>query len=195
MRRFSMLVIPCLALLLLAVFAQCAEVYPPSVPWKQRVNQVLPAFGHRNWICVVDSAYPLQSREGIETIVVNDDMEDTLNYVLSQLKKQKHIAPIIYTDAELPFVPEKFAPGIDKYRSQLNKWLGVMPVKSMLHEDIIERLDTAAITFNVLLLKTNLKLPYTSVFIELDCGYWSGEGEAAMREALKAAMPPVPEVE
>jgi hypothetical protein len=37
----------------------------------------------------------------------------------------------------------------------------------------------------VLILKTDLTLPYTSVFIELDCGYWGPEKE----QALRAMMP------
>jgi hypothetical protein len=36
-------------------------------------------------------------------------------------------------------------------------------------------------------LKTNMTLPYTSVFIELDCGYWSPEAEARLRAAMEAA--------
>jgi hypothetical protein len=35
------------------------------------------------------------------------------------------------------------------------------------------------------MIKTDLTLPYTSVFMELDCGYWSPESEAKMREKMK----------
>jgi hypothetical protein len=37
----------------------------------------------------------------------------------------------------------------------------------------------------VLILKTNLRLPYTSVFIELDCGYWSPEAERRLRDKME----------
>ena len=50
---------------------------------------------------------------------------------------------------------------------------------------IIERLDEAARTFDVLIVKTDMALPYTSVFLELDCGYWSGESESALRERMR----------
>jgi hypothetical protein len=33
--------------------------------WKQQLKDLLPLFGHRNWIVVADSAYPAQSRSGI----------------------------------------------------------------------------------------------------------------------------------
>ena len=38
--------------------------------------------------------------------------------------------------------------------------------------------------FNVLLLKTDMVLPYTSVFLQLDCGYWNAEKEQRLRDAL-----------
>jgi len=52
-------------------------------------------------------------------------------------------------------------------------------------EELISKLNEVAKTFRILMLKITLKLPYTSVFMELDCGYWSGEGEAALRERIK----------
>ena len=33
----------------------------------------LPALGHRNWVVVVDAAYPLQTSAGIETITVQQN--------------------------------------------------------------------------------------------------------------------------
>ena len=53
------------------------------------------------------------------------------------------------------------------------------------HEELISRLDQAGAKFHILILKTDLKLPYTSVFIQLDCGYWSAEAEMKLREAMK----------
>jgi len=40
----------------------------------------------------------------------------------------------------------------------------------------------------VLVIKTPLALPYTSVFVQLDCGYWTPEAE----QQLRRAMPAVP---
>jgi len=36
--------------------------------WESQLHRQLPLYGHRNWIVVADSAYPAQSRPGIETI-------------------------------------------------------------------------------------------------------------------------------
>ena len=56
------------------------------------------------------------------------------------------------------------------------------------HEVNIDRLDQAGETFHVLLFKTDLALPYTSVFIELEAGYWTPEAEASLREAMTGAQ-------
>lgn len=155
--------------------------------WQLRLRQLIPLYGHRNWVCIVDSAYPAQSREAIETIYVGGDQLEVVRLVLDELAKAKHVRPVIYCDKELRFVSEKDAPGIEAYRQELGRLLGGREAKEMLHEDIIKLLDTAAQTFRVLILKTDLTLPYTSVFINLDCGYWSPEAERRLREAMKKA--------
>jgi hypothetical protein len=33
-------------------------------------------------------------------------------------------------------------------------------------------------------LKTRMTIPYTSVFLRLDCGYWSDEQEKRLREKM-----------
>ncbi|GGZ87396.1 hypothetical protein GCM10007028_26980 [Algibacter mikhailovii] len=41
---------------------------------------------------------------------------------------------------------------------------------AMLPENILGELDTSAKLVNVLMIKTDLAIPYTSVFFQLDCG-------------------------
>ena len=106
--------------------------------------------------------------------------------VLATLDGMRHVRPIVYTDAELPHVSEKDSPGISAYRRQLTEALGNRPVQVIPHEQIIAKLDEAGATFRVLILKTDLALPYTSVFLQLDCGYWSAEAEKRLRAALAA---------
>jgi len=38
-------------------------------------------------------------------------------------------------------------------------------------------------------LKTNMTIPYTSVFFELDCGYWHPGAEERLREAMAVCEP------
>ena len=95
-----------------------------------------------------------------------------------------HVRPTVYVDRELAAVGERDAPGIDAYRAQLKEVLGDRPVQTLAHADIIARLDEAARLFNVLVIKTSLTLPYTSVFVELECGYWDADAERRLRETL-----------
>ena len=155
--------------------------------WEQKLQKELPLLGHRNWIVVADSAYPLQTAPGIETVYADEDQIQVVVKVLQALAKTKHVKPIIYTDTELKHVPEKNAQGIEAYRENLHKALAERPVQILPHEQIIAKLDEAGKTFKVLLIKTPLTLPYTSVFLQLDCGYWNAESEMELRSGIKAA--------
>jgi L-fucose mutarotase/ribose pyranase (RbsD/FucU family) len=155
-----------------------------SKNWQQIVAERLPLYGHRNWIVIADSAYPAQSRAGIETVISGAEQLDVLKQILSALAASRHVRPIIYTDRELNFVPEQDAPGIGSYRQQLGALLKGKAVQSLPHEEIISKLDQAGQTFRVLIIKTNLTVPYTSVFLQLDCAYWSAEAESKLRAAM-----------
>ena len=152
--------------------------------WHQRLREELPLLGHRNWISVVDSAYPLQTSAGIETVETNADQLDVVRAVLDQVGKAKHVRPVIFTDAELKLVPESDAKGVTAYREALTSLLGKTDAQSLPHEQIISKLDEAGRTFHILVLKTTLTIPYTSVFIRLDCGYWTDEDEKKLREKM-----------
>lgn len=155
--------------------------------WRQKLKRELPVFGHRNWICVVDSAYPAQSRASIETVYTGQEQLEAVKAVLKAVDAAPHVNPIVYLDAELDHVAEADAKGIGAYRTALKKLLAGRTVKTLPHEDIIAKLDEAGKTFRVLILKTDLTLPYTSVFLELDCGYWGPEPEKKLRDAIGKA--------
>lgn len=157
----------------------------PNADWQARLRHELPLLGHRNWIAVVDSAYPLQTSPGVETIETNADHIEVVRAVLQQLAQSKHVRPVIFTDAELEAVPESDAKGVTAYRESLNSVLKDEGVQSLPHEQIIARLDEAGKTFHVLVLKSTLTIPYTSVFMRLDCGYWNDEQEKRLRERMK----------
>ncbi len=156
---------------------------PPA--WTDALGAYLPALGHRNWIVVADSAFPLQISPGIETIVSNEDHFTVLDKVLKAVDAAKHIRPKVYLDKELSFVPEALAPGADDVRRRLEEALKGRSAQPVLHEELIARLDQVGKTFKIVMIKTTLAVPYTSVFLELDCGYWGPEAEAKMRERMK----------
>ncbi len=59
-------------------------------------------------------------------------------------------------------------------------------IRVLPHEEIIAKLDRAGELFRVLVVKTNMRIPYTSVFFELDCGYWNAQAEKQLRAAMKS---------
>jgi L-fucose mutarotase/ribose pyranase (RbsD/FucU family) len=164
----------------------CAGHFKISVgdEWQSDLREDLPRLGHRNFIVIADSAYPLQSAPGIRTVHVGGTQSATLQKLLAMLAKQKHVRPIAWLDAEQAKIPEADAPGIDKCRQDLAAMLQGIDVRSAPHIEIIKRLDESSKLFNVTILKTDEILPYTSVFLELDCGYWNADKEARLRAAM-----------
>ena len=93
------------------------------------------------------------------------------------------IADAAYPKQSAPGI-ETIAPGVAEYRARLKDVLKDRPVQVKPHEQIIAKLDADSEVFNVLLLKTDLVIPYTSVFLQLDCGYWNAEKEARLRDLI-----------
>lgn len=170
------------ALLCLAPSASAQS--PAAQSWVQILRQRLPVYGHRNWIVIADSAYPAQSRDGVETIVSNSGQLQVLKEVLAEVQASKHVRVTPYTDRELKFLSDEEAPGVGSYRTQLFTLLPDAETNSLLHEKIIEKLDDVAKEFRVLIIKTNMTVPYTSVFLELNCAYWSDEAEQGLRARM-----------
>ena len=136
----------------------CEKVVSCAAAWEQKLAALLPLFGHRNWIVVADSAYAIRA--------------------------SIHVREKIYLDKELDAVDEADAPGIADYRERLTDALYGASVTRMLHEQIIHKLDQSAKLVRILIIKTEMTIPYTSVFFELDCGYWNAEAEERLREAM-----------
>ncbi len=151
--------------------------------WERQLKATLPLFGHRNWIVVADAAYPAQSRAGIETIVSGAGQIEVARTVLRAIAAARHVRANIFLDAELQLVAEADALGVSRYRAQLAKLLDGVETIALPHDQIIAKLDQTAQVFGVLIIKTKLTIPYTSVFFELDCGYWSKEAERRLRSA------------
>ena len=84
-------------------------------------------------------------------------------------------------------MPEAHAPGVTACREALAAALSGIETVSLPHEEVIAALGEAGHAFRILLLKTTLALPYTSVFVRLECGYWSTEAEEALRSVIAAS--------
>lgn len=151
---------------------------------EDQLVETIELFGHRNWIVVADAAYPEQSHPAIKTIKVNASQLETVELVNKLIDDAAHVDANVFIDKEMAFVSEENALGIDAYRTELYRIIEGKNVKTLLHEDIIRELDASAELFNILIIKTDLTLPYTSVFFQLECGYWNAESEAQLRNKM-----------
>lgn len=152
--------------------------------WHALVKHRLTLYGHRNWIVIADSAYPDQSADGIETVVSNADQLQVVKEVVADIAASKHVRAIVHTDSELKLLTESEAPGVSAYRQQLFGLLSGAQIDAQPHLENIHNLDAVSKTFRVLIIKTTMTVPYTTVFLQLDCAYWTSDAEQRFRARL-----------
>jgi len=152
--------------------------------WKDELKNELPLLGHRNWIVVADMAYPLQTEPGIKTIYTDASYMEVLDFVYKAIGRMPHVKANIYQDKELSYLDEDHLVGLDTLRRQMKALFGgaITPV---LHDELIKGLAEVSRNFNVVILKTNLTMAYTSTFFELDCKYWGSEKEKELRNRME----------
>ncbi len=201
---------PALALLLVGTFALCTPLtgcrhlqcyFPLKQEESHREQRAalhtqlaphLDVLGARNWIVIADPAYPILAGEGVDVLVVDADIPDTLREVLATLSADGSLTPRLWLCSELEVVPERHAPGVRRYRRELRKLTA-----RHLHYEVTDRiislqLAQAAQTYRILYIKTDTPLPYSTVAIELDSGYWNSDAEAELRERMEKLNAPAP---
>jgi len=156
----------------------------PEPDWELVLKQDLNLLGHRNWILVVDKAFPEQSSPGMKTIYVEKELLPVLEKVLNEIESSTHVKPVIYSDKELSYIHEEQVRGINNFKSERAMILGGRAVNTMLHDDVFRLLDEQSALFKTLVIKTNCTIPYSSFFLQLDCAYWGPEQEAELRRKM-----------
>jgi len=161
----------------LTIFTMIVSCSNPGAPeqttsWKESFEKELIMFGHRNWILVLDKAFPEQTSEGISYYYADEDLLPVLQYVLNAVDSSDHISPVLYTDLELEYLDDELIGGISDFKAERENILKDREFQPLLHEKVFGMIDSNAETFRTIAIKTNCTLPYTSFFIRLDCGYW-----------------------
>lgn len=177
--------------LIISMLTSCQNTSQPQLvkektSWTEVLEEDLHLLGHRNWILVVDKAFPEQSSAGMKYIYVEQDLLPTLEHVLEALDNSTHVLPVIYQDKELSYITEEQVSGIEAFRSAASKTLDGRVVNTLLHDEVFSMLDESSSLFRVLVIKTSCTLPYTSVFLQLDCSYWGPEEENVLRKSMSA---------
>ncbi len=165
--------------------SSCNQSSKETTTWKTELQQKLPLLGHRNWVLVVDKAFPLQNAQGMMVINTGEQLPLVLHEVMTSVSASKHVKPIVFTDLELNYINEDLSPGVDSLKKSIFTSLKGYNVNTILHNDVFARLDSASRLFSVLVLKTESTIPYSSVFIQLDCAYWNNNKELKLRLIMK----------
>jgi len=163
----------------------CASQERPR-PWAGRVGAELSPLGYRNWVVIADAAFPVHSRRGVRTVVVDAGIPEVLDETLQVLERVQNVTPRVYVARELSYVPNDRAPGVDPLRRRLEAALRGYPARAMEYRSMSLLLEDASNKFAVVVFKTKTTLPYSSVYIELDSGYWDAESERELRDRMEA---------
>lgn len=174
----------CLLFIVMTLLVSCRSQKTEEPAWEDKLQATVENFGHRNWILVVDKAFPALSSKDIEVVSTDASMATVLKKTLDLTARSSHVKPIIYVDQEFDFITEGQIPGIDNIRRDLHASILEFQPRTIAHEEVFTLVTEKSALFKVLVLKTNEVIPYSSVFIELDCRYWSPEQEKALRDRM-----------
>ena len=162
----------------------CAAMQSGS-NWQAAVDRQAGQLGYRNWIVIAEASFPAHSRPGIRQVTAAVDVPEALDYVLKALEQTETVRPQVYVTRELRAVENDFAPGIDDLRKRLQGALHGHETTELDQQSLLTLLEDANRSFDVLVIRTTTALPYTSVFLELQPGYWDVDSETRLRDRIE----------
>jgi D-ribose pyranose/furanose isomerase RbsD len=162
----------------------CAGMANDST-WEAAVERQAGQLGYRNWIVIAEASFPAHNRPGIRQVNAPVDVPDALDHVLNILEQTENVRPQIYVSRELRSVENDFAPGIDELRKKLQNSLHGHETTELDQQSLLTLLEDASGSFDVLVIRTPTALPYSSVFLELQPGYWDVDSENRLREKIE----------
>ena len=161
----------------------CASLHKEN-SWQGAVDRQAAQLGYRNWIVIAEASFPAQSRPGMRQVAAAVEVPEALHYVLQALEQTENVRPQIYVTRELRSVENDFAPGIDDLRKQIQSSLHGHETTELDQQSLLTLLEDANRSFDVLVIRTQSALPYSSVFLELQPGYWDEASESRLRDRI-----------
>lgn len=153
--------------------------------WKDALAAQTAQLGYRNWIVVAEASFPAHSRPGVRQINANEEIPVVVDEVLRTLEQTEHVTPRIYVTREMRVVENDYAPGIDEFRKQLQGAMHAHETTELEQQSLMTLMEDTTKSFEVLVIRTNTALPYTSVFMELQPGYWNADSESRLRDQIE----------
>lgn len=167
-----------------ALLPGCASFGPQS-PWQVAVDNQAAQLGYRNWIVIAEASFPAHSRPGVRQVAAPVEIPEAVDYVLHALEQTENVRPRVYLTRELRSVENDFAPGIDEMRRRIKDSLHGHEATELDQNSLLTLLEDANRSFDVLVIRTQSALPYSSVFMELQPGYWDESSESRLRERIE----------
>jgi D-ribose pyranose/furanose isomerase RbsD len=162
----------------------CVGTHPEKA-WQGAVDRQAAQLGYRNWIVIAEASFPAQNRPGIRQVTADAEIPEALDYVLKALERTEHVRPQLYVTRELRSVENDFAPGIEELRKRLKDSLHGHETTELDQQSLLTLLESANRSFDVLVIRTPTALPYSSVFLELQPGYWDVDSEMRLRDRIR----------
>lgn len=159
---------------------------PKQPTWKDAVNRQVGQLGYRNWIIIAEASFPAHSRQGFRQVTADAEIPEAVDYVLNALEMTQHVRPQVYLPREQRSVENDFAPGIDEMRKKTKEALHGHETTELEQQSLLTLLEDASRSFDVLVIRTPTALPYSSVFLELQPGYWDADSETRLRDRINA---------
>ena len=140
--------------------------------------------GARNWVVIADPTYPIPAGAGAYTMAVQSGAADTFREVLDLLETQASLTPRIWVCNEMEVLTDSLAPGITQYKHEIDPLLSGRFCYRLDEKIISAQLADASQKYRILYIKTRTQLPYSTIAIELDSGYWDPDAEAEVRKRM-----------
>ncbi len=163
--------------------AGCAS-FQQQNSWQAAVENQASQLGYRNWIVIAEASFPAHSRPGLRLITADVEVPEALDHVLHVLERTENVRPQLYTTRELRSLENDFAPGIDELRDKLKSAMHGHEATELDQSSLLTLLQDANRSFDALVIRTRTALPYSSVFIELQPGYWDVDSETRLRDKI-----------
>lgn len=153
--------------------------------WQGAVQRQVGQLGYRNWIVIAEASFPANSRAGTRQVNAPVDVPEALDYVLRTLEQTENVRPQIYVPREMRSVENDFAPGIEDLRKKIKNSLHGHETTELDQQSLLTLLEDANRSYDVLVIRTTSALPYSSVFLELQPGYWDVDSETRLRAQIE----------
>lgn len=158
---------------------------PEEPHWLKTVDEEVHKLGSFNWVIIAEPSFPALSRSGVTTITTPVSTTEAIDGVLQSIDAHSHVRPNIHLIREANAVTEHDTPGINAFRAELKKALNGRETLTLTNNTLNLLITDARKNYRILVIKTSTSLPYTSVFMELESGYWDGVSETALRNRMK----------